>query len=277
MIDISRYFINTLWFMGIFWFLATDYHYMKTGNLKLIKFDFNRKNYYLLTTPFIIGAIIESLFARSLVPIVIFIGFGVAGVIGESLFSWWWNSMFKKRFWVYREETVWHGYTSLLNFLPWGMGGFLYLGFINVSQNFRPGLIFDAKLWCFLVFLGAWLVSLLSAYFLQTRRKFKFELKEFNIWTYLLFVAPILLTVSYLTFFVDGIFGIIAVGFGIGSFVEEYIFGKLSEIIVSKKLWYYNFWTFDNAHSTVLNIIPFMMSGFYFWIVYLGLSFVIKN
>lgn len=248
--------------------MAAIWHFMKTGNIKLWRFAFNHKNFYILCSPFIIAAIIQSVIERSYIPIIIFLSFGLAGMAGETLFSWWWKLIFEKRFWVYRVDTLVDGYTSLLNFIPWGMGGILYLLIIDKFAPKLPKFDLGIKLGSLEIFFGGVAISLLIAYLLRKRRKFGFELKVFNLWTYTLFCLPIIMLVAYLTC-VNIYFLWLAFGFGIGVFVSEYLFGKVSEILISKKLWYYNYLTFDHEHSTPLNIIPFMLAGFYFWAVWL--------
>lgn len=64
--------------------------------------------------------------------------------------------------------------------------------------------------------------------------------------------------------------------FGVGAFLAEYGFGKMSKIIIGKKLWKYNYLTIDNSHTTPLNIFPFGLGGYYFLIIYLVASFILE-
>src|SRR4030042_3133906 len=110
--------------------------------------------------PFIFSAILEVFVLKSWMPLVLFLIFGLAGVMGEALFSWWWNRLFEKRFWVYRVDSVWNGYTSPLNLIPWGMGGFLYLWIINAFSKLRPDFSFKIKVGCMVIFLITFIISL---------------------------------------------------------------------------------------------------------------------
>ena len=90
-------------------------------------FKFSIRNYYLLLSIFVIGIFAYSWATNSFKPIILFAIFAIGGVFGEALVSFWWQMFFGQRLWTYNTETIYHKYTSRLNFIPWGVGGYLYL------------------------------------------------------------------------------------------------------------------------------------------------------
>lgn len=202
--------------------------------------------------------------------------FAVAGVIGETIFSLLWDVFFAKRFWVYSTQTLFNSYTSLLNFLPWGAGGVIFIALTELTQFTASG-SFLIMFW--LLFLAVLAILLLIrgvVYVLQgnsnTPIMQRLEFKKLTMTTYFLFSLPFLAAVtgSAMALYQYEIVLTAVVG-GLVAFLVEYKFGVLCEIVLGKRLWVYQYMASRNGHLTYLSIIPFSLAGFYFvsvWFVY---------
>ncbi len=258
------------------WLIAALWHWLRTKHFKYHQFPFSRQNYYILTSNFLIALAIASSIHHSTWLIAIFFIFGIAGIIGESGFSFWWKAFFDKRIWVYESDTVFNSFTSILNFFPWAIAGFFY---VVLSQRFGlqgefAKIIMNQTLNLSVFFFGSLLISLLIAFAIRERRKISFQVREFNWWTYLLFCLPIVTLVVYLTA-IDKRFMILSIAFGLGAFIAEFLLGKFIEFFISKKLWYYSYAALGKKYSSPVNIIPFIFAGYYFLLVYvLFLKFI---
>jgi len=254
----------------IFWVAVALFHFIKTRHFRLAHFDFNRDNYCILIMPPLISILLVAIRYQSSLPLGLFLIFGIAGMVGETIFSIWWKIFFEKNFWIYRFDTLFNGYTSTLNFVLWGMGGLL-LAWVGekVGISHSPGNGFLSvpliATYIFLFFVG---LTLFVSYHIGERRKIGFQFKELNFFSYLLFCMPILAVIVYLAY-VDILYLRAAIFFGLIAFIFEYLLGKVIEFFISKELWYYSYGSFDHKHSTFLNILPFILGGFYFWFFYI--------
>ncbi len=247
-------FVYTLFVIGYF---------LKNRKIKFNNFGFSLINYYILVSGYLIGIFLLSLIERNLFYLSLFVFFAVAGVLGEMFFSWLWKLYFKKPFWKYNSQLIANGYSSWLNFIPWGSAGFLFLAITEIYYG-DVFLIFKNDTGREMAFIVMFQMALV--FFLQflifkivSRTNFKMSKKI----KYIYFISP---------FFILGLFVPIdyfnytALFFlyGVLAFVSEYIFGKISRIVINKKLWNYNYATLDQGQTTLLNIIPFGVAGYFF-------------
>lgn len=218
-----------------------------------------------------------SYYSHSWWPIVLFVVFAVAGVLGEALFSAWWHMFYAKKFWEYRVETLVHGYTSLLNFIPWGVGGLLYILLVNlltpaqnlVLKNVSSGQ--GAAVPFYIIFSISFLLGLaIQSIVWGMRSGRKFVRVDFE--NYLFFYLPFLLGLSSCAAVYGGQFLFLAVWFAVIGAASEYVFGKAVEFYISKKLWVYNYEAVDKGHFTPLSLLPFSLAGFYFW----GIALIVR-
>lgn len=240
-------------------------NFYKFHKLKFPRIKFSIKNYYLLLAPAPISAIISSFSLGSLKPFLLFITFCVAGIIGEVLFSVWWHHFYVKRFWVYTTKTFFNKYTSSLNFLAWGVGGFIFIKVLSYFQNIQNTNI----PFIFTAFLSIGILLQLIFFHLIIKRFLRVDkFDKFNFLNWSFFSLPILVTLIIL-FISHGIsFLILFFLFGIISALYEYIFGKAIQAILSRKFWKYNYLALDKGHFTILSLLLFSAGGIYFWFVF---------
>ncbi|KKQ36219.1 MAG: hypothetical protein US52_C0005G0009 [candidate division WS6 bacterium GW2011_GWA2_37_6] len=256
---------------GIFVYsIIIFFNYIKTSKPQFRHFEFSKRNYYIMMSPFIIGLLAYAIAIGSIKPILVFIIFALAGVFGETFFSVIWDSLFDKRFWIYRVDTLYKSYSSLLNFIPWGVGGFLYLSIVDLIKiDYDKSLPIPFYFFMLVLFTCFQIIIFIVAYFSKRRRKINFEFRELNIKTYIFFILPIISSIIIVSIIYSIFFIVLFVVFGLVAFISEYLFGKMCTFFISKKLWYYTYYTIDNKHTTPLNIVPFGIAGFYFWSAYL--------
>lgn len=225
-------------------------------------FTFSVRNYYIFTSLLSIGVVVSAVSTKSWFPILTCIIFGIAGVIGEIIAALWWKHYFEKGLWLYTVETVDHKNTSLLNFLPYGIGGHLYMEIVYYTFPGPTALVHShLPEWLF----GSFIIGILLQLVLH---QLFFKAKTFHGITrnaLLLFFFPMVLAVGGLMIAYGPIMLIFALVFAIVGTGAEYVFGKATELIISKKLWAYTYLSTDNGHFTPLVIPFFMLGGFYFW------------
>lgn len=231
---------------------------------KLVRFPFSVLNYYLFFLPWILAVVIASIQTRDLRFFLTFLAFCLAGVIGETLSSLWWKIFFSKRFFVYNTESAFHGYTSWLNFVAWGAGGLLYL----VLARAISGSSINAESFPALMFRGAGIfiaaIALTGGITLLLKGRTRWPLYL----RYLLMCFPAFVLFGYCAVVDSSRYLIVAAAFGFLVCIAEYLFGKATQLFISKKLWTYNYFTFDSGHITPLSVVPFALFGFYFLFVY---------
>ncbi len=237
---------------------------IKTLPPKFSSFKFSHYSYYLMMSAFVIPVLIWPLITGEDKYTIYFLCFAITGVIGETLLSFLLDTFFDKRFWIYRVDTLLKSYTSSLNFIPWGVGGLIYIGiseFFNFFPTFQELVIF------WLVFILAGLILLLSIvinrFTVKNKKNLEFErvdLKSYSL-AFAGFILAILIT-SVL--FRNSLFIVVAILFGVIAWVAEYKFGKMCVHFISKRLWVYVYNAKDHGHITSLSIIPFSLAGFYF-------------
>lgn len=234
------------------------------------RYSFTPKKYYLMLLPAPLAALIYSLLLKTFLPFVLFCVFCIMGVIGEIIFSLWWKQYYKERFWVYTTKTLINKYTSSLNFLAWGVGGFLYMAILDVFS--LAGFV-QLPFLFFVIFLILALIQLLIFFLVLKFSKIKkFNKVTFQNW--LLFTLPILITLILLIIRFGLIILFVFIAFGLVAAIIEYLFGKLSKLFLSRKLWTYTYLQKDNGHFTILSIPAFAFGGFYFWLIYALFMFI---
>lgn len=235
--------------------------------------NFSETKYYILISGLLVFPLVWGLADSSFLPVAVFIIFGLAGMFGEILFSEWWRSFYEQPFYRYAEDKIVYGYSSTLNFIPWAFGGLLVLGILHAVDNYWPVLNFSfagSELYTFFVswFFAGFALQFMARAVLQYFHPYSFKFKKISALNYLLFCLPFILAVmaSGIVFGYHIIF--IALIFGIVIAMLEYLFGKVLQFMLGRRLWVYLLLSFDDGHFTPLAIIPFSMVGFYFWMIY---------
>ena len=245
------------------WLAIVLGYFLFNGSWKFKKFRFSVWHYYILMLPLLAGLIISSWQAKSVKPLILFIIFALAGVIGEALTDLWWQKFYVRGLWIYNVETVFRRFTSWLNFLPWALGGLLYL---NVANRIVGDRIFPSILPIAMTLLVASvLLQIFLFNLLKPSASFKFhQARWFNL---IVIYLPIVFTVGILARIFGPIIYELALWFAVVGTIAEYLFGKACHIFISKKLWDYTYWSVDSGHFTLLSIPLFCIGGFYFWII----------
>lgn len=256
----------------VIWVFVSLYHFSKTHSVKLFHFTFSEKNYYIMMSGIPLAILFLSIYRQSAQPIAQFLFFAVAGVFGETLFSLWWHSFFGQRFWVYTTETVYHSYTSVLNFIPWGITGILSMEIAQIilGKSLLTTVFANTTTYMMLavIFLGCLLLQVVIFLLIREFRHNEFKFHDVTLANYLFFISPILAVLLYFGFAFSYNFFLLSLVFGSFFPFAEYFFGKGTQLFISKKLWTYTYITFDNGHFSPLSIVPFIVTGFWFLIVY---------
>jgi hypothetical protein len=248
---------------SLVWFVAVTWHFFRAGQFKASHFRFSIFNYYVMMSAFVIAVIINSYKDASWTPLIYFGVFALAGVVGETLVSMWWRIYFAKRFWVYTVETVDHGFTSWLNFIPWAVGGTLYIA--ALERFFIDP--FDEKYASLWAIAGA-LVCILFVLQFGLNRLLRHSSRHYRKVTTLnlfLFYWPIVAFIVVLAWLYGPVIYEITFLFAFVATTAEYFFGKATEFFISKKLWTYTYLSIDRGHFTLLSVPLFALGGFYFW------------
>ncbi len=284
----NSYFLLTLISLLFAYIISVTSYYFIHKKVKFFNFRFSTRNYYVMTIPFIIPAFLFFIFEGTFIYVFLFLFLAVAGVVGEIMFSFLWKEYFRRPFWKYSVSTIINKFSSWLNFLPWGFGGFLFLYterfYVNYIGNgidvvvLRENIFFVITqviliFFIFLLFFRIVIKELVLRHFKRGRiknKKIRVGIK------YVYFIAPFLLIglilpINYLDYFC------LFLLFGVTAFFAEYGFGKMSKLIIGKKLWKYDYLTVDDRHTTPLNIIPFGFGGYYFLFLFLVVSFVLEK
>lgn len=244
--------------------------------LRLHGFPYSTAKYYLLLSPLWIAFVVTSILFPDPVRIIYFIVSAFVGMAGETLFSWYWDTLYEKRFWIYQVKTVFHSYTSWLNLIPWAFGGFLYLGLAHVA-NYSPTLKELIVFWC--VFIAFAIIVFLSRVLVHRNDwSTTIEFKSMSWINYFFAMSPMIgaIVVTGLVYQGSRIYAA-AFLFGIIAFIAEYLFGKTCESHVSKRLWIYTYGARDRGHITPLSIIPFSFGGFFFITLFVVIKMFIEG
>jgi hypothetical protein len=262
-------------YLSIIYFYQRAFH----REIQLTHFSFSPFHYYMMMSTFGVALIFQTLLRDNVDIFYLFVFLCFAGVIGETIFSLWWKGFFARRFWVYKVETIFSKYTSLLNLIPWGVGGFLYLvvydnlnKFLGTSLS-NQSVFFSSFVFVMLIFVS---IGFRLVFNLILERTITLRFRKFALHRYFYYVLPFVFTIIMFTLFFDPYYLVLAVGFGIIGFLTEYLFGKVCVLFVSRSLWDYTYHTFDNKHGTLLSIVPFSIAGFWF-LLSTRIAFLIKD
>ena len=212
-----------------------------------------------------VAAIIYSFMLRSITPFVLFLFFCIAGIVGEVGFSMWWKQYYKERFWEYTTNTLLNKYTSSLNFLAWGVGGFLYLAILD---NFPTMHLTEIPFLFIGIFFVIAFIQLVAFFTVVKFTKINRLFDKVTLVNLFFFFLPALVPLIMLTIRYGVPVLLLFAAFGVVAALIEYLFGKSIELFLSRKLWAYNYLQKDDGHFTILVVPAFAFGGFYFWLVY---------
>jgi len=265
---------RSLLIYALVWCGAAVWHFVRTGKFQLNRFRFSVFNYYVMMSGFILASVANAFLSSSWHSLFYFGAFAFAGVIGETLVSIWWRLFFVKRFWVYSIETIDHCYTSWLNFVPWAVGGTLYINALSSVVDDPFGHQYE-YLW---LISGALVVSLFLMQIAIRRlvQPSNHRYRAVAALNLVLFFWPVVAFVAILAWIYGPNIYFVACVFGFVATFAEYLFGKSTEFFISKKMWTYSYLSFDRGHFTPLSVPLFALGGFYFWSIAVVLRHIIS-
>ncbi len=231
------------------------------------RFSFSYSHYHLFIVTLLFGTLAEYLLVENDMRLLFFFFSGIWGMFGETFFSITWFLLFKRRFWDYQVATLFNKFTSLLNYIPWGIGGLMYFDVAKLV-NIEDRMIKSRDLLEYMVLSNLILLLILSARLilkLLVNKDFRF--KQFTYLNYCFFVSGFLIPMVYLAA-KDVRYLYFSFAAGVTAWTLEYLFGKVCQLFLGRKLWLYNYETFDHGHVTLLSIIPFSMGGYFFMLGY---------
>ncbi len=277
------YFLITFVCLFLAYIVSVFSYYLVHKKVKFKGFRFSLRNYYIMMAPFLVPSFLLIFLKNDLTYVFAFVLFSIAGILGEILFSHLWKIYFRKPFWRYSVCVMANKFSSWLNFIPWGVGGFLFLLLAKEYYNLTGWDVIDGMSEVELMLILSKLVLLFIFQFLffKTAKKIFKNLdnskgKEDLMIKYFYFVLPFFL-IGFL--FYDNYYHYLSLFFifGVFGFIAEYIFGKVSKIVIGRKLWTYEYLTIDKNHTTPLNIIPFGLTGYFFVFIFLGLKILLNT
>jgi hypothetical protein len=272
-------------FALVIWTGAIITYFLNHKQWKFSHYGFSIKKYHLMVSVLLLYPLWWTFRHQSFKLLILFLIFAVCGILVETFASTWWRIFYPHRFYVYAVEALDHNYTSLLNIIPWGAGGFLYLTVVYylapLLARAQPEIIkigsgsVAITLPFYFIFLAATLaflaldIMIWNVFFLYKNHHYKF--KTVTLINYLFVFLPFAGTIAVCAFLYGPIMLELGLAFGVLGALAEYLFGKACQFFISKKLWAYNYLAFDNGHLTPLTLLPFAFLGFCFWAI--GLVF----
>ncbi len=190
----------------------------------------------------------------------LFLIFSIVGILGESLFCFCWKLVQGQRFWDYKMANIFKGYSSWLNIIPWGMGGYLYVLIYEFILRFQSS-SYEYPLaiaWGIIAFLFC---VPFVIFFFREGKPIKSVFKA----TIILFLPLLFIASFHQVMFFFLILGSIVIG------VLEYLYGKIMYQILGKKLWVYNILPRDRGHISLIAPFGFAVAGLLFVTVYQSL------
>lgn len=272
---LQKYFVLTAISLILAYLIAVFSYYIIHGKLLFSGFRFSYRNYHIMMIPFVFPPLFIGFLDGTWIYFLTFLYFGIIGVIGETMFSILWKYYFRNPFWKYKSLTIFNKFSSLLNFIPWGVGGFMYLSLTSFYLNNFGNIFYEGigKEQILSLFLKITIIFVLQILLFKLVSKVfplrkKFNKKKRIIIKYIYFVSSffllgLLVPINYFHYL--SLFFL----YGIVAFIAEYFFGKISKLIIGKKLWTYEYLTIDKKHTTPLNIIAFGLGGYYFFFLFL--------
>jgi hypothetical protein len=189
--------------------------------------------------------------------IFLFFIFSIVGILGESLFCYCWKLLHGERFWDYKIGTLFNGYSSWLNIIPWGLGGYLYVFIYEYIQSvsFNPYEYELGIIWGVVAFML--LFPFVFSFLLHQKPTRNISKSALILFLPLLFIAS--LDIVMLIFLISG---------SLIAGVLEYLYGKVMSCIFGKKLWVYNILPRDGGHISLVAPLGFALAGIWFLAVY---------
>lgn len=277
-----QYLIVYLYGTFLLWLAFVFYHYLQTGKVKWKGYRFSVGRYYLLTAFLALYPIYLAIQEQNAWLLWLYVIFGFCGMAAETLMSMWWHVFFEKRFYFYTVEPLEHKYTSGLNFIGWGSFGLFCLGLV---QSLSPGHALARPVgttitaattgaahlpffWIFFLSLAMLLVLQMMVWLTFIfHKRHDHKIQKVTLGSYLFYAFPFLLPIVICALVYGPFFYTLALWLGVVSAVMEYLFGKMFQGLIGKKLWAYNPWSSDDGHFTPLAVPAFAFLGFYFWAI----------
>ena len=263
------------------WMILVVDNYFKNKEWRFYRYEFSVTRYVVFMITLSIPFLLFIIFTRNYELLLYFFLAGFFGVIGEVLLSLWWRNFFWKGFWDYKYAAILRGDTSLLNFPAWSIGSLLVFFTFNLFRDFTEISLIDLSNTDLLLdfILSMVLYAIIGFVFsiILGRLILKKDFRGKILLRYFLFASGILIFILLIVLKFGLPWLYIFVIWGLVCFVTEYLFGKGSVIFIGKKLWLYTYLTIDDDHTTLLNIIPFALGGFYFFGVYLLVLYLIRT
>jgi hypothetical protein len=229
-----------------------------------------------LSIPFILFL----LFTKNYTILLFILIAGILGMLGEILLSLWWRQFFWKGFWDYKQAAILRGDTSLLNGPAWSLGGLLVIiifyvfsyltniNLINITNSFE---ILD-----FVLNISLYAIIGIGVSIISGRLILRKDFRGKTLLRYILFSLGIIVFITLVSLNYGFNWLILFLLWGVICFIIEYLFGKMSVLFISKKLWHYTYMTIDHNHTSLLNILPFAIGGFYFFTIYLIINVILQ-
>lgn len=218
--------------------------------------------YFSVMVPAFFAVLIHAVNSLGLFGIELLLVFGILGMVLETILSWVWTLFFKGRVYYYTTDTLTHAFTSWLNFIPWCLGGWMFVSVFRLFSTIVPEQALFYILLPTIFLLGLTVVIRLVSP--HKRRDFSPGVYVSILLCYLL---PFSLSVVMFGFEVLWMMLTLTL-FGV---VFEYLFGKMIHWLLGKQLWVYQFYPLDKGFSSVLNIVPWGIVGLCFVVVSIAL------
>ncbi len=234
---------------------AVRYRELLTGT------GFSLRRYYILMgwAPFAYLVLATLVDVRYLV---LFFVAGVAGIVGEVLVALLWRRYFHEPIWTYSYRSVLSGHTSTINFLPWAVGGLLFVetarlvqGTTSLGLSLRAVAVSAAAV-------GAGLALAWPARRFTASRQGRFSAAGFS-----LFCLPVATTALALGLLCGARYPLMMLAFSLVGFVTEYTYGRSMSVLFERGLWTYNHWRIDEGHTSFVTLPLWALGGLYFYFI----------
>ncbi len=232
---------------------------------KVLGFDL--LSIYIIQLPLLLGVVGSSLIICKPQFFMIFILIGFIGMAAEAFYSYYWRIFYNKANWIYTIGGIFSNFTSVVNFLAWGAGFMLYLSvmsYIFPKVSINEFMLFS-KLFLAQTMMIHLLIVITSIIFRGVKTT---GLVNYNFYNFLTISFPILVPILTTSVAISWKYLFISVIFGIFTFVVEYLYGKYMRRKTGKKLWFYNYHTIDNKHTSYTNIFGGITAAYLFIFVF---------
>lgn len=256
---------------GYFPFLI--YYRIKFKHWKLFGFEFTKTRHWIMMSPFFWATFLWGYFHHALWFPIVFLIQGVWGMIGEVLFSAHWRLLMQEPLYYYTAGAFLNGYTSTINFIAWGTGYIVYSTIVNIfGPRFPLHFQIEALTSFWQVTAAVFVITILARY-LYVKRDLKKMSSPVGTGVFVLCALPYVSAFLWIGYKYSINYIFIGLFFGfLGSWVE-YIYGRVSELLLDRQLWVYVPKAVDHGHYTPLSTIGFLIGGqwlytahlFWFW------------